>query len=203
MPLPVRLSPTRRVAVVERVAPTGSPEMEAPLSGPWSSEFKVPSSELPEPGTRNCNAALVTAIRAGPKGRRAGAEAEVFPHDLSRSPGSEVARHGEWGDLRQQRIRVDVVYTGAGPRRAGELVDDIVGERDERGGHIAGQVLRVEDDVAFQIHSGALHRAIIGQDDDGGVGVLTADLRLVDDGVVNQRVEVALLGVGGLVHVEE
>src|SRR2546428_9583448 len=32
MPLPVRLRPTRSVAAVYRVAPTGSPEMDAPLT---------------------------------------------------------------------------------------------------------------------------------------------------------------------------
>src|SRR5207253_5959040 len=55
--------------------------------------------------------------------------------------------------------------------------------------------------VSFEINPRTLGGAAVGEDDDGAVGVHAAHMTLVDNGVVDQGVEVALLRVHRLVAI--
>src|SRR5205823_668443 len=100
-------------------------------------------------------------------------------------------------DVFEQRVAGGVVAAGAAPGKRHEVVD----EGHNSGRRVAREFFRVVDDVSFEINSRTLGGAGVGEDNDGAVGVHAAQMTLVDNGVVDHGVEVALLRIHSLVAI--
>src|SRR5438105_7648410 len=141
-------------------------------------------------------AAFIGSVRPGACRRRTGQEAEPIAHDLRIRPVGEIGFR-KLRDVFEQRVAGGVVAAGAAPGKRHE----VVGEGHNSGRHVACEFFRVVDNVSFEINPRAFGGAGVGEDDDRSVGVHTAHMTLVDNGVVDHGVEVALLRVNGLVAI--
>src|SRR5439155_1928575 len=100
-------------------------------------------------------------------------------------------------ELFEYRVVGGVAATGAAPGKRHK----IVGERYQGGRHVAREFFGVVDDISFEVHSRALGRAGVGEDDDRSVRVHAAQMTLVDNGVVDHGVKIALLRIHGLIAI--
>ena len=106
--------------------------------------------------------------------------------------------------MHQERINRRVPAPRAGPRHRQDVVD----ERHRRllGVVVPDQLLGVHDDISLEIDAAAEGRDLgggIAEVDDAGAKIHAPGLRGVHDGVVEQRIEIALFGGDRVVAVEE
>src|SRR5689334_2231452 len=66
---------------------------------------------------------------------------------------------------------------------------------------IADQFFSVIDDVAFQIHSDGFGSVLIGGLNDSAVNIVSGEMVLMNDGIVEQRVEIPLLALGRVIAI--
>src|SRR5947209_19949100 len=98
----------------------------------------------------------------------------------------------------EQRISDAVAAPRAGPGNR----QDIVGVGHDRGSYVSGETFNIVNDIAFEINAPAFGGPGICQNDDSASGINTANVALVNNGVVEVCIEIALFRIAGLIAIE-
>ena len=158
-----------------------------------------------EAHSEQAHAALVAAVRSGAAAERARPEAELLADLRADNAVVVLGRRGDVRRIVEQRVRARVAAAGTRPRQARreEVVVEDDGLREARAGVVAGERDGAVDDVALGIHAAGFVVGVVAEVQHARDRVLAAGVVLVDDGVVEERVEIPLLRRRGLVEIVE